>query len=859
MISTAFALWVAGCASTAPTPVATEVTPPTAPADPAPLSLERASGSVVWRALDHLAEGTYSYPTTAEPLPHTDGRFPMARWTDTFRRRGGLREFTTPLPFATAMPRPNYPPMGARLMHGKIEVPYASAVLAPTGVPEATWFVDHGVVRLVSPEEPGSWNPAGELVVEELGTRLRRLQFATAAQEPAAFASTSLEVDRVTRPGLYLPAPASAEFPVVVPTKARLRFGLGLLPDPITGERKGSGVDLAVDLDGTAVWSGHVDAATPWAEVVVELPEALCGRSAKLTFTSAPGADDAGDTLVVTSPQLIDTAAGAPRHVVVVGIDTLRWDALSANGAARATSPELDQWLAQGVQFTHAYSPAPRTKPSFRTAFTGRYASNIRGAPTIAEVLAPLGFATAGVVGNVHLVPRFGFDKGMDHWEYENGARAGDQTDRALAWAKAHQDEDTYLFVHYMDPHTFYDAPAPYKDSFQGGRTRPKPIPARFNRWQIYSLMSRNRLTEEGQKWIRGAYDEEVAYVSHELSRLLTGLDALPGQTFEVIHADHGEEFWDHGQYEHNHTLYDELVHVELTVRPPKGWSGAPKVDVNVGLVDVAATLFDVLGVPADRRPTTDGRSLRDLFDPGRRTESAATAAKLADRPLQVGSLRYGRDRWGVIVGKEKYTLETSTGAEELFDRAEDPVEKHNLVADRKDRLPALRAAMGEATGWSVRPGLRIVVPANVSTTTFTFPDALVDVQVMDPELGEELRANTEWGETPKRTVTDIGTIRISEDHKSFVYNPGIAPVNGTILVQCSKDPCPVGTLTMGRVEAPVGGTAAGANDPYTVWPGPVMIPTDACDLPDDAGGATSTEIDQLTTLGYLRERGEEH
>jgi hypothetical protein len=66
-------------------------------------------------------------------------------------------------------------------------------------------------------------------------------------------------------------------------------------------------------------------------------------------------------------------------------------------------------------------------------------------------------------------------------------------------------------------------------------------------------------------------YDAEVAFTDSEVGRLLAGLDelGLAERTIVVATSDHGEEFLDHGGFEHGHTLYAELTHVPLIVRAP--------------------------------------------------------------------------------------------------------------------------------------------------------------------------------------------------------------------------------------------------------------------------------------------------
>ena len=70
----------------------------------------------------------------------------------------------------------------------------------------------------------------------------------------------------------------------------------------------------------------------------------------------------------------------------------------------------------------------------------------------------------------------------------------------------------------------------------------------------------------------------------------------LMKNTYIIITSDHGEEFKDHGSFGHNHTLYNELVHVPLIIQGP----GIPKktrIADKVRLIDIFPTIFDLLGV----------------------------------------------------------------------------------------------------------------------------------------------------------------------------------------------------------------------------------------------------------------------
>lgn len=824
-----------------------------------------------WRALEHLADAVITLPVAPEPdagqASEDSGVIPLpASWEDTGKTYGRMRIWSHPLPFACEMPRPNYAPLGAQLYRGDSEFPFVGGMTAPS---RGGWFIEDNKVMLISLENPLSWSVKPELRVTELARSLKRLSFATSGMTAAEFVRFDATAGAETRPGILLPAPGRAEFEVTIPAGGTLDLGATVLAHPLLGTDAGNGATARVEIDGESAWRADVSPGDGFASGTLDLSR-WAGKTVKLALVSDPNGDAAHDSVFFSTP-VVHGPLPSPRHVVVVGVDTLRWDALSLNGHTvdgRSTSPELDAWAQSAVVFDDAWGPAPRTRPSFRTALTGRYPYDAIAAPTIAETLAPEGFRTAGFAANVHLVPRFRFNDGFEEWYYENGAKAEDQVSRALAWLKEHQDEDTYTFVHLMDPHTYYNAPEPWGSRFTEGRSS-RVVPDIFDRWQILQLMRRKKLTDGDKRLIRGRYDGEVAYLSASLGTLFDGIDALRGKSVTLLHSDHGEEFWDHGGYEHNHTLYSELVHTQLIVRPPGGWGGGPhRVPAAVGLIDIVPTLLDLVGLANDSsgapRPS-DGVSLRTWIDAGveaagRPDTEAALGAALHARPLALGHLMFDKERWGVVLEDWKYILQTESGEEELYDLAADPAELKNRVADAPPgRMETMRNGLAKATGWPLVNAWRIELHGTLDGLRVTFDGDEATLRgltagIIDPESGEQTRANLEWGEHPRLTVADVGELR-SDAPGSWSFRPARA-AGQTLFVACAG-PCPGGSIEgAGGEKAPLadGEIALGAMK-LQVRQGVLLRPTrteaDAlATLPSTAG--TSQEMEQLKLLGYV-------
>ncbi len=757
---------------------------------PAPeFDLTRKTGRVVWRAIDQL--GTASFTLASSSAPSFAGSYALnAGWARDGRKLGGRAVWKHPLPFPNDAKRPNYPIWGASLLKDGAPVPFVNHL---EDIADVGWLIEEQSVLLLTDEDPSAWSL--ELRAPELAAAVARREWPGGEGDPSAFVDAEITAANTTTEAVHLPGGSSATFTVAVPPRATLSWGVATWEDPA-----GRGLDTAgaavIRVDGVELdrAEARMDAPLAWRSADLA---AYAGRTVRLEL-AAEGAPSAH--VAFAAPAIRAQTDAPPRRVVVIGVDTLRQDALGVHGAAEDRTPELDTWAKQFVVFEHAYAPAPRTRPSFRTAFTGRQPLNALDAPTLAEHLRPLGFRTGGIVANVHLVPRFGFNAGMEHWYYENGAKAGDQVDRAASWLQSHADEDSFLFLHLMDPHTLYDAPAPYGEQFQTF-ARPQAVPPLFDRWMILNAMKKRGFDDRARTWVKNAYAGEVAYTSSQLHRLFTIIDALPGDSLVILHSDHGEELWDHDSFEHNHSVYDELVKVVLWVRPPGGWGGGPhRVTAPVMLADLVPTVLDLVG--AAEAPT-DGMSLRPYVDAAADERVDALTAALVDRPIPLGHMMFAEEHWGVVWKGQKYILHTASGDEEVYDLVADPRETKNL----RPTLPAarvaeLRAALSRATGWPGGNAWRILLKRKPRAFDLLLDRAVLGAGILDPELNRALRANLEWGEAPKLSVADLGSVTTT-DPQRYRFDLKRRAKGQYVWVACDADgagSCPGGRVsTEGR------------------------------------------------------------
>ncbi|MCP4919301.1 MAG: sulfatase-like hydrolase/transferase [Proteobacteria bacterium] len=647
-----------------------------------------------------------------------------------------------------------------------------------------------------------------------------------------------------TRPGLLLPAPSSITWTVDVPEGAVLEFGATLVPMGANGVLS-DGAGVLVEVDGAEVGGLGVNGDDAFEDLRIDLSR-FGGQTVSLTIRTHVVGESDWDYVFVSEPLLFGASEAPPRRVVLIGIDTLRYDELTQHGNPLDVSASLDDFAQGSVLFDNAWAPAPRTRPSFRTATTGHYPMSAITAQTVGEVFRDDGFTTAGITANVHLVPKHGFNDGFDHWQFENSVDADIEVARAKEWLEANEDRDSFLFLHFMDPHNFYRAPGLYTNKYvvhdQG------PLKIEMNRWAVAKL---KKLTDGNKSWYRERYHGEVAFLADELSKFLAWTLQLEGDTLLVLHSDHGEEFWDHGGYEHNHTLYEEVVRSNLWIRPPDGWGGGPhRVAAPVGLIDIAPTLYDFIGVESE----TDGTSLRPFLDATKESETRQLTQDLRARPLQLGHLMYDREQWGVVANGRKCILRTDDGDMELYDLAKDPRE----LTDLADSVPSSEietclSALSEATGFPAGLGMRIAVERQTITLAFEKP---VDAEILDPDAKSKKRHNVELGDNPDVWPEEVGVVEVSEDGLTVRFTPGTHGKGSFMVLTGPENP---GHLVVEDQTAPLIGVAASIGDVRVgIRTGPVLLVRDSVRdrlaMDQREGGVDAEALRILQLLGYMDE-----
>ncbi|MEO7964038.1 MAG: sulfatase, partial [Gemmatimonadaceae bacterium] len=377
----------------------------------------------------------------------------------------------------------------------------------------------------------------------------------------------------------------------------------------------------------------------------------------------------------------------------------------------------------EGTTFNWAFSTASWTLPSHASMFTGRYASQHSGDfrsalddryPTIAEVMAARGYRTGGFTANlVATTTAVGLQRGFSRYEdYRLTSRQlllstmlGQATSLRQAernlfeqrwiggavksllkldlqpefvspdnhqkpaelilhsfldWRRTDAKRPYFAFLNFFDAHAPYVSPTKYQSMFVDG-----------------TLMAR--------------YDRSIRYIDDQLAVLFDTLRTRGelDNTIVVIAADHGEQLGEHGLQGHANSLYQQAVHVPLLIRYPSRVPAGKRIDRQVSLRDLAATITDLAATKGETG--LQGTSLASVMSG---TGSSSDALQeLSKVPLPSPSHRNGKGSMYAITDDSLHFIRSGDGRLEIFDYRNDTEEAHDLSSTLRALVPRYEEA----------------------------------------------------------------------------------------------------------------------------------------------------------------------
>jgi len=418
-------------------------------------------------------------------------------------------------------------------------------------------------------------------------------------------------------------------------------------------------------------------------------------------------------------------------NILLIQADQHRYDCLGVHGHPLVRTPNLDRLAAQGVDFSHAFCPAPVCVPSRNSLLYGQWPTAHgaianypgeapapppdRGRISFSRVLREAGY-WLGLVGQWHIHPHIspqdeGFheyipESTYERWRTGQGLPPRPRTNRwfgepdpmiapeqsRLGWGagevialleRAASGEQPF-FIRWdpSEPHLPNIVPEPYASMYAPEAVAPWPsFPDPLIGKPYIQAQQRRTWQIDGWTWDRWAptvarYLGEISLLDAQVGRILAALErlGLAKSTLVVYTSDHGDLCGGHGMIDKHFVMYDDVTRVPLIVRWPgqaRAGSTCPAL-ISHGL-DLAVTFCQAAGAPVPSG--FQGASLLPLLQGARENGRSYICATYHGSQFGLYSQRMLRER------RWKYVW-NPTAEDELYDMDGDPGELHNRAAD---------------------------------------------------------------------------------------------------------------------------------------------------------------------------------
>ncbi|MBX0297757.1 sulfatase [Haloarcula nitratireducens] len=315
------------------------------------------------------------------------------------------------------------------------------------------------------------------------------------------------------------------------------------------------------------------------------------------------------------------------KNVVLVTIDSIRYDRCGFAGTESVSTPTFDRMARQGLNFRDAIAPGAATPDSVPVTLTGEFPpmktdnaylnewvqSQSGARQTLAERFSKRGYTTGAFTANPWASRYFGFDKGFDYFEdffvdsdsnrLFSGAISDDSIlveasrnvhdwvkgqNMFMSWEAFYDDvtnwtggatEPYFVWLFLVDVHVPYYAGSEY-------RTQSNLLLLGANLWLFFPKLQ--SLVAPFDDVLLKAYDNCIRHTDEFLRRLEQ--DVSNDDTLIAVHGDHGDEFGEFGRYGHGGGLSEPLLHVPFFVQNGPNVS----VDETVSLQSLPDILLDL-------------------------------------------------------------------------------------------------------------------------------------------------------------------------------------------------------------------------------------------------------------------------
>ena len=347
-------------------------------------------------------------------------------------------------------------------------------------------------------------------------------------------------------------------------------------------------------------------------------------------------------------------------NIVLVIIDTLRYDHVGANGNDWIETPNMDRLAAESWVFDRSFAASFPTIPHRTDVMTGEYGGPFHewtplrfDRRTFPRALAEAGYCTQLIHSTPHLVNGgHNFDWPFHAWTPVRGAEVDrpwiddGPIDDPSAWPENWGRDELFEFAdveiikksrvlktyiranrkrkrledwsaarlflkasEFLEDNASRDRFFLWIDCFDPHEPwdAPREMMKLYDRTPGYdgrldprSFVARNdeRLSEAGRKRVAASYAAKVSWVDRWLGRFLETLEGtgLAKRTAVILTADHGVKVGEYGILGKGLPVREQEGHTPFVVRVPDAGQG--RSDVFVQPQDVFATVMGIAGLP---------------------------------------------------------------------------------------------------------------------------------------------------------------------------------------------------------------------------------------------------------------------
>ena len=385
-------------------------------------------------------------------------------------------------------------------------------------------------------------------------------------------------------------------------------------------------------------------------------------------------------------------------NVLLIMLESVPWKRTPFAEGPPGLTPNLERLAAESALFRRAYTTSGHSDYAQMAVLSSLhprkyerhdYYARIEYPRTLLwDALAPAGYATAmfscqnerwGNMLSYLLTP--GLDLIRHSLDWPAARRRGSGPESKVfeetpvtawkSWLGGVRDRPWLAYLNFQANHFPYEVPP----------EAPRP----FAPWRIDFPASFFKYPPEKAPVFVNRFNNALAYSDRWIGEVRAELERAGEwrETVVAVVSDHGEAFYEHGHPTHGTALHEEQVRSLMLLRLPGG--AARRVDEPVGLMDLAPTILDALGLP----PHGNFQGRGDILAPGYSAAGRPFFFTIQGMTSQDAVLR---DGW-------KYLYSLDSGRARLYDLAADPGEATDLAAAEPARAAELDALLRRFIG----------------------------------------------------------------------------------------------------------------------------------------------------------------